>query len=51
LNRVEKISDEIKEKSEQLAQNGESTPYITKGTYLFVFLHQSTSQKRLFIFY
>lgn len=30
LNRVEKISDEIKEKSEQLAQNGESTPYITK---------------------
>lgn len=30
LDRVEKISNEIKEKSEQLAQNGESTPYITK---------------------
>ena len=31
LNRVEKISKEIEHKSEQLAQGGESTPYITKG--------------------
>lgn len=41
LNRVEKISKEIEHKSEQLAQGGESTPYITKGkrsAELFSFL-------------
>ncbi|CAF3797811.1 unnamed protein product [Rotaria sordida] len=30
LDRVEKISKDIQEKSEQLANDGESTPYITK---------------------
>jgi ribosomal RNA-processing protein 36 len=30
LNRVEKISKDIQEKSEKLANHGESTPYITK---------------------
>jgi len=30
LDRVEKISKDIQEKSEKLANGGESTPYITK---------------------
>jgi hypothetical protein len=33
---VEKISKDIQEKSEKLADNGESTPYITKGDYLLI---------------
>ncbi|CAF4098090.1 unnamed protein product, partial [Adineta steineri] len=31
LDRVEKVSKEIEQKSEKLANSGESTPYITKG--------------------
>jgi hypothetical protein len=31
INRVEKVSKDIQEKSEKLADGGESTPYITKG--------------------
>lgn len=33
LDRVEQISKDIRKKSETLAQGGESTPYITKGTH------------------
>jgi hypothetical protein len=36
LNRVEKISKDIQEKSEKLANHGESTPYITKGKYFSI---------------
>lgn len=34
LDRVDQISKEIQEKSETLANGGESTPYITKSKYL-----------------
>lgn len=33
LDRVEKISKDIRKKSEALANDGESTPYITKGMH------------------
>lgn len=33
---MEKISKDIQEKSEKLANDGESTPYITKGMCLLI---------------
>jgi hypothetical protein len=33
LNRVDKIAKDLQDKSEQLANDGQSTPYITKGKY------------------
>ena len=36
LDRVEKISKDIRQKSEQLANNGEATPFITKGKCLVI---------------
>lgn len=40
LERVEKISKDIREKSEQLANHGESTPYITKGKSIYILLNR-----------